>query len=160
MRRFLKFLHTISAIGLAGGLGAYMSVLAAMPEDLSLETFLAVRESLAAVSARLILPSMVVALTSGLLAMAVHFPFHNAPWVWVKAISGILIFEATLGGLDAPAQAAAAAAGRAVTGEIDAAELARLVRDEWGAWWVLLGLSAANVALAVWRPGFGLGRRR
>lgn len=156
MRRFLKFLHTASAIGLAGGLAAYMLVLAAMPDDISLETLLAVRESLAVVANWLILPSMVVVLTSGLLAMGVHFPFHNAPWVWVKAISGVLIFEATLGAVDAPAQHAVAAANRAIAGDIETAELARLVRDEWGAWWALLGLSAANVAIAIWRPRFGL----
>ena len=156
MRKLLKFLHTLSAIDLAGGLAAYMFVLAATPDEISLETYASLRRSLAATANWLILPSMLIVLVSGLLAMAVHFPFHNAPWVWVKAISGILIFEATLGGVDAPAQQALAAADRALAGEIDSVELTRLVRDEWAAWWTLLALSAANVALAIWRPQFGL----
>lgn len=156
MRRLLKFLHTLSAIGLAGGLAAYMLVLGGAPDIASLSEYAALRASLVPVSKWLLMPSMLLVLVSGLLAMAVHYPFQNAPWVWVKALSGILIFEATLASVDAPAKAAAAAAANAVAGEIDAATLAGLVRDEWGAWWALLGLAAANVALAIWRPRMGL----
>lgn len=156
MRRTLKFLHTASAVGLGGGLAAYMLVLAGSPEITSIETHATLRHSLAMLTKWLLLPSMLIVLVTGLLAIAAHYPFMEAPWVWVKALSGILIFEATLASVDAPAQAAAAAAQRALDGEIDAAELARLLRDEWGAWWMLLALSAANVALAIWRPRFGL----
>lgn len=156
MRRLLKFLHTLSAIGLAGGLAAYMLVLSAAPEVSSLSEYAALRASLVPLSQWLVLPSMLVALVSGLLAMAAHTPYLNAPWVWVKALSGILIFEATLASVDAPVTAAAEASARAVAGELDGAALAGLIRDEWGAWWMLLALAAANVALGIWRPRFGL----
>lgn len=159
MRRTLKFAHTISAIGLAGGLAAYMLVIAATPEVTSLEAHASLRASLAVVAKWLILPSMLIVLVSGLLAMAVHYRFQEMPWVWIKALSGILIFEATLASVDAPAQQAAAATARAVAGEIDAATLKSLVRDEWVAWWILLALSAANVILAIWRPRFSLNRK-
>jgi hypothetical protein len=155
VRRLLKFLHTLSAIGLAGGLAAYMLVLTGAPDISSLSEYAALRASLVPVTNWLLMPSMLVVLISGLLAMAVHFPFQNAPWVWAKALSGVLIFEATLLSVDGPIKAAAAASARAVAGEIDAAALAGLVSDEWGAWWTLLGLAAANIALATWRPRFG-----
>ena len=159
MRRLLKFLHTLSAIGLAGGLAAYMLVLSAAPDINSLDAYAALRASLVPVTKWLLMPSMLVVLVSGLLAMAVRPAFMEAPWVWVKALSGILIFEASLASIDAPIRAAAAASARAVAGEIDAAALAGLVRDEWGAWWMLLALAVANVGLAIWRPRFGLRNR-
>lgn len=159
MRQTLKFFHTLSAIGLAGGLAAYTFVIGAAPEVTSLEAHATLRSSLAIVAKWLILPSMLIVLVTGLLAMAVHHRFQEMPWVWVKALSGILIFEATLASVDAPAQQAAAATARAVAGEIDIATLERLVRDEWGAWWALLALSAANVALAIWRPTFRLNKK-
>lgn len=156
MRRALKFLHTMSAIGIAGGMAAYMLVLASAPEVASLEAYANVRQSLAVVSKWLILPSMLVVLVSGLLAIAVHYPFAEAPWVWAKALSGIVVFKAALLSVDGPAQRAAEVSARAMAGEIDAARLASLMHDEWGSFWMLLALSAANVALAIWRPRFGV----
>ena len=156
MRRLLKFLHTMSAIGITGGLAAYMLVLANAPEIDSLEAHAALRHSLAMVSKWLILPSMLVVVLSGLLAIAAHFPFAEAPWVWAKALAGILVFEATLMSIDGPAQRAAEISANAVAGEVDPAQLASLMQDEWGAWWILLALFTANVVLAIWRPRFGL----
>lgn len=156
MRRLLKFLHTMSAIGLTGGLAAYMMVLAYGPPVESLEAYAAMRESLAMVSKWLILPSMLIVVLSGLLAIAAHYPFAEAPWVWVKALAGILVFESTLMAIDGPAQRAAELSEKALGGEVDPSQLAGLVSDEWGAWWILLGLFTANVVLAIWRPRFGL----
>lgn len=152
MRRLMKFLHTASAIGLAGGLSAYMLALSAAPDISSVAEYSALRNSLATVSTWLILPSMVVVLASGLLSIAVHRPFHNAIWAWIKAASGILIFEETLRAIDAPAQAAARAAARTMSGEIDIVALPGLIHDEWVSWWLILALSAANIALGIWRP--------
>jgi len=156
MRRLLKFLHTMSTIGITGGLAAYMLVLATAPPVESLEAYAAMRESLAMLSKWLILPSMLIVVLSGLLAIAAHFPFAEAPWVWAKALAGILVFEATLLAIDGPAQQAARLSEKALAGEIAPAELAGLVSDEWGAWWILLALFTANVILAIWRPRFGL----
>ena len=156
MRKTLKILHTLSAIGMSGGLAAYMLVLATTPEITSLEAHASLRASLALVAKWMILPSMLVVIVTGLLAMAVHDRFQEMPWVWIKALSGILIFEATLASVDGPAQQAAAATARAVAGDIDIATMQSLLRDEWGAWWMLLALSVANVLLAIWRPRFNL----
>ncbi|MEM9531960.1 MAG: DUF2269 family protein [Pseudomonadota bacterium] len=158
LRRSLKFLHTASALGLTGGLAAYMMTLAYGPPPESLEAYAALRESLNTVANWLLTPSMVVVLVSGLLAMAAHYPYMEAPWVWVKAVSGILVFEATLGSLDAPAQRAAVAAQKALDGTIDQDRLNELIHNEWGAWWMILALSAANMILAIWRPRFKVPR--
>jgi hypothetical protein len=156
MRRLLSFLHTLGAIGYAGGLAAYMLVLTGASDITSLNEYAAPRASLVPVTTWLLMPSMLVALVSGLLAMAINFSYQNAPWASAKALSGILIFESTLMAIDDPIKSAAAASARALAGESDAGALSRLVEDERGAWWALLGLAAANVALAVWRPRFGM----
>lgn len=155
MKRLLKFIHSLSAIGLTGGLAAYMLVLAAAPDNAELAAYAALRTSLAFVSKWMIVPSMLLVILSGLIAMIVSYKFMEMPWVWIKALTGLLIFEATLASIDAPAQQAATAMAQAVAGEIDAQTLTKLVRNEWGAWWVLFGLSVLNVALATWRPRFG-----
>ena len=132
-----------------------MLVLAAGPDISDVDAYAALRTSLDSVSSWIIVPSMGLVTTSGLLAMGIHFPFQSAPWVWIKAISGLLIFEATLASVDAPASRAATAAAKAAAGEIDVAELTALVQDKWVAWWVLLALATINVAFAIWRPRFG-----
>ncbi len=159
MRRFLKFLHTVGAVGLMGGLAAYMLVVATTPDDVSLETYAAIRTNLAAISRYLVVPSLGLVMISGVLSMAATFQFQNAGWVWLKAGAGILIFEAMLANVDGPARHAAVAAQQALAGEIDRAEMALRVRDAWGAWWTLLTLAVANVVLATWRPRFVRRRR-
>jgi len=154
MRKFLKLLHTLGAIGLTGGTAVYLMLIAAPPPATSLEALDAVRQNIAFVSAWLIVPSMAVVLASGLLAMAVHTPFHDAPWVWIKALSGVLIFEAVLASVDGPAQRAADASAAALAGELDPAELSTRIHDHPIALWVILALAAANVAFGIWRPRF------
>ncbi len=159
-KRLVKFMHTTTSLGLVGGLAAYMIVLWAGPEIDSLAAYTALRSSLAQVSKWLLIPSMLGALVTGLLAMMLHYPYLEKPWVWLKAVSGVLVFEASLGSIDAPAQAAARLSMEALNGEIDTATLAAQVRDEWTAWWILLGLALANIALATWRPQFTMFGRK
>ncbi|MFK8014320.1 MAG: hypothetical protein AB8G17_02610 [Gammaproteobacteria bacterium] len=159
LKRSLKFLHVLSAIGFAGGLTAYMLILANSPDVAAAADYAALRSALALVAKWMIVPSMIVGVCSGLLAMAFHFPFHDEPWVWAKALSGVLIFEASLMSVDAPAQRAAEATAKAVDGEIDAATLASMISDEWVALWVILILAAANVLLAIWRPHVRFGAK-
>lgn len=158
LKRALKLLHTLSAIGFAGGLAAYMLILNGAPEISASAQYLVLREALASLANLVIVPSMVIGVTSGLLAMAFHFPFHDAPWVWAKALSGVLLFEASLMSIDAPAEQAANAVAKAINGDIDPATLSDLVHDEWVAMWTVLALAVANVVLAIWRPRFRFGR--
>ena len=158
-KRTVKFLHTVTGLGLVGGLAAYMLVLWAGPDVTTIDAYAAMRASLAAVSKWLIMPSMLGVLVTGLLAMALHYSYMEAGWVWMKMLSGVLVFEASLGSIDGPAKAAVILSERARAGEIDAATLAAGVRDEWGAYWTLLFLAVANIALATWRPKFRFSRR-
>lgn len=159
-KRTTKFLHTVTGLGLVGGLAAYMLVLWAGPDVSALNEYAAMRQSLAAVSKWLIMPSMLGVIVSGLLAMALHYPYMESGWVWLKMLSGVLVFEASLGSVDGPAKAAVILSQKAQADEIDMATLAAGVRDEWGAFWILLGLAVANIALATWRPRFSRSRRR
>lgn len=154
LRRFLKLLHTFGAIGLVGGLGAYMLILGTGPGPEVVPEHAALRQSLAMLSKWLIVPSLLGVILSGVLSMAVHHPFQDKGWVWAKLLSGLLIFESSLATIDGPARRAAEVAERARLGEIDAASMAALINDRWGAWWVLLVLFFANVVLGIWRPRF------
>ena len=153
-RRFLKLAHTLGAIGMAGGIAAFMLLLANGPEPGATPEYLALREGLYAISSKLVLPSMAVIFLSGVLSMAVHFPFQNALWVWLKLAGGFLIFESMLATLDAPARRAVEAAKQALTGELSEPDLVARISEPWGAWWVLLILAGLNVVLAIWRPRF------
>ncbi|MEM6511904.1 MAG: hypothetical protein AAF660_02740 [Pseudomonadota bacterium] len=154
MRKVMKFLHTTGSLGVAGGLAAFMLILHFGPPLGATAEYAHLREILDALSSYIILPSMALVMLSGVLAMAVHFPFQSATWVWIKLLTGFLILESMLATLDAPSRDAAAAARDAVVGNIKADELPAAVQDHWFAWWVLLSLALGNVGLAIWRPRF------
>ena len=154
MRRALKLFHIVSSAGFIGGIAVYIMLLAHSPEAKDIEAFDQNRQDIALIAHWLILPSMAVILLSGLLSIAVHRPFHEARWVWVKALSGILVFEATLASIDGPAQRAAQTSAAAIAGDLDVSELVAKVHDHTGALYILLGLAVANIMLGIWRPRF------
>ncbi len=154
LRKTMKALHTLGAIGMAGGIAALMLLINAGPEPAASTEYLAVRVAAYDISRILILPSMALVFLSGLLAMAVHFPYQNALWVWLKLGAGFLIFESMLATIDAPARKAVDAVRAAMAGDVAPSELPTRVQDAWGAWWVILILAALNVVLAIWRPRF------
>ena len=96
MRKTLKFLHTVGAIGYAGAAAALLVLHAQLPDPEDLERFATLRMAMGAVAERILLPSIALVLVSGLLAMAFNRAFHNAGWVWLKLIFGVLVFEGTL----------------------------------------------------------------
>lgn len=155
MRRTLKFLHSIAAIGMTGALAAHLILLSVSPEPTSLEAYAAMREGIAAIARYLLLPSLGLVLFTGLLALGMHTPFHNAGWAWVKAAMGLWIFQGTLKGIQGPAEKAASVSARALSEEIDPQVLQELMRTEWGSLWLILALAIANVAIAIWRPRLG-----
>ena len=151
-RKLVKIVHTLSAIAYAGGIAGYLFVLMGAPEPTEIGQLLTMRTSIDFLVSWLIVPGMLVVLVSGLVSMMVHTPFMEQGWVLLKALAGVLVFEATLASIDAPAKRAMHAAERAAAGEFDLAELSGMIHDEWMALWVLLALSAANVVLGIWRP--------
>ena len=73
MRRAGKFMHTCAACGMIGALLAYAIVLTTAPQDTA-QSYADMRQTVSALCSYLLLPSMALALISGLLSMAVHRP--------------------------------------------------------------------------------------
>lgn len=139
---------------MTGGVIAYLLLVEFGTSPAISADYLALRDAIYLASRWVIMPSMVIVLASGLLAMAVHHPFQNMLWVWIKALTGLLVFEATLASVDGPARRAAAAAAEALDGQLTLAELDAAVRDHIAALWILLALFAVNVVLGIFRPRF------
>lgn len=151
MRKALKFLHTVAAAGLIGGVAAHAILLAAAPAD-SPAAYADLRQAIAAIGNWLLLPSLAVALVTGLFAMAWHRPFIDKGWAWLKAALGILMFKAVTEIVGAKANHAAVVSRRIADGEAEAAVLEAAIASEWAALAAIAALSLANVALGIWRP--------
>jgi uncharacterized membrane protein len=151
MRKTIKILHTLSGAGLIGGLAAYMILLVAVPVD-DPAAYAGLRQSIAVISNYVLLPSLAVALISGLLSMMVHPPFLDRGWVWIKAGLGILMFKGVLTVIGAKADHAAAVSAEIAAGTADPNALQSLIGLEWIALWSVMAISVANVVLGVWRP--------
>ena len=152
MRRWLKALHEIAAIGVAGTLAACLVLVATSPGD-SPVAYAAVRSAIDALVKWLLVPSLALVLVSGLLAIAFNRAYHDAGWAWLNALTGITIFEGTLLTIAASARRAAEMSAAAASGAPpEPGQLAAVLRTEWGGLWMILAVALANVALAIWRP--------
>ncbi|MEQ9500458.1 MAG: hypothetical protein RIT81_26525 [Deltaproteobacteria bacterium] len=152
MKRLLKFLHEIGTVGLMGAIAAQI-ILSIAALDLPDAEYATYREAIHVVSKFLLLPSLGLVLFTGLLAIAVHPPYHNAGWAWIKALLTVAVLEGTLGGIQGPAREAATLARRIAEGDESArAAIGHVLRHESGALWMIMFLSVVNIALAVWRP--------
>lgn len=160
MRRTLKFIHTMAAIGMMGALAAHIVLLATAPPLTSFAEYAAVRQGIAAIAEWILFPSLGLVLVSGLLSMTTLGIFHDAPWAWVKLLTAVLVFEHTLLSVQGPAVRFAELSAAAVGEPLDPKLAARLMDNEWGALWVILALATANVVLGVWRPRFRRRRRQ
>jgi hypothetical protein len=86
------------------------------------------------------------------MAIAVNRAFHNAGWAWAKLVSGVLIFEWGLVGIQGPMQQEAELSAHALAGSGDVAALAASIRPEEMSLWILLVVTVVNVMLGIWRP--------
>ncbi len=143
-RRLLKFAHTLGAAGFMGGAVALIAMAIGVRAPVGAAGELLLLSAMAKVAAWIIGPSMILVVVSGLLAMAVNPAFHDVGWVWLKAATGILVLE---GGLHVLGPL-----GEAAKRGPDPSSAMRLFTAEIGTLWVLLAVSAANIALGVWRP--------
>ncbi|KAB1073005.1 hypothetical protein [Methylobacterium planeticum] len=152
MRRFLKFLHTMGAIGLMGAMACLLVMLALAPPPTSLAEYALMRGTMGAVATWIFFPSLGLTLIAGLLAIGLHRGFHDAGWAWLKAATGILVFESGFVGVLGPMQQEADLSAGAVLGRVDPATLAGSLAAERNTLWVLLAIATANVVLGIWRP--------
>lgn len=152
MRRFLKFAHTMGAIGFMGSLASLLVMLSVAPPPSSLAGYAVMRGAMGATASWIFMPSLGLTLVAGLLAIGLNRGFHNAGWAWVKLATGILIFEGGLSGVQGPMQEEAALSVQALAGQIDPATLAGSLGSERATIWVLLAVATVNVVLGIWRP--------
>jgi hypothetical protein len=152
LRRLLKCLHTLGAIGMMGSMASFLAALAFLSGPTSLAGQAAVAGAMAEIATWVFLPSMALTLLSGILAMAATSGFHDAGWVWIKAATGILVFEGGLQYVAGPIQEAGRTSASLLAGRLDGVDVARALTAERNTLWVLLGVALVNVALGVWRP--------
>jgi hypothetical protein len=135
-----------------GAMACLLVLLALCPPPTQLAGYALMRGAMGAVSTWIFLPSLAVTLIAGLLAIGVNRAFHNAGWAWVKAGTGILVFESGLMGIQGPMQEEAERSASALAGQVDPATLAGAVPAESYTLWVLLAVATANIVLGIWRP--------
>lgn len=158
-KRLLKILHEVGTVGLMGAIATELVLLGTAAGRPPAE-YAALRQGIHDVARWVLVPSMGLTLFTGFLAMAIHRPFHNAAWAWVKALLGVSVMEATLFGVSGNAKQVAELSAQVAAGTADARGLASLLRHEWGVLWVLLFISLVNIVLGVWRPKLFRGLRR
>jgi uncharacterized membrane protein len=153
VRRLFKFLHTLAAAGLTGGIAALAVVVILAPASIGTVSYVPIMVAMAKIAAWVIGPSLVLTVVTGLLAMVANPAYYEAGWVWAKAATGLALLE---GGLRiiGPLQDEAKRAGAALASASNAADLASLLTSEENTLWLLLAVSVANIALGVWRPRF------
>ncbi|MRD47957.1 hypothetical protein [Caenimonas koreensis] len=148
LRLGAKTVHDVASIAYGGALAACL-VINHTADLAATSDFLAARLIYAAIAKYVLVPSMAVVVLSGLLALAATRAYSEAGWAWLKALTGISVFAATLmiagsaGNQGEVAQAAAAG---------DMQMLQTLLRSERNTLWLLIVLCVVNVVLAVWRP--------
>ena len=151
-RLTIKVLHQLGATGVMGALGCCIVLVIVAPRD-SLVEYAALRQGIAAITSWLLVPSLLLVLVTGLLAIAANRAYMDAGWAWIKAALGLVMFEGTLLTIQSSAtRAAEIAALAANSSDGNPAALEPLVRTEWAGLWTMLALSFANIVLAVWRP--------
>lgn len=152
MRRLLKFLHTIGAIGLMGAMACLIVLLGFVPKPTSLPEYAMMTAAMGGIATWVFFPSLALTLIAGLLAIAANRAYHNAGWAWAKLATGILIFEWGFTAILGPLQEEAELSARALAGGLDPATLTASIGSERNSLWVLLAVAVANVVLGVWRP--------
>jgi len=154
MRRLLKFLHTIGAIGFMGGIASLLVLMGFAPSPSSLADYALFYSAMAGIATWIVYPSLVITLIAGLLAIAANPAFYNAGWVGAKLATGVLIFEGGLVYVQGPIQEEARRSAAALAGDLDAAAITGFAGAERNTLWLMLVVATANVALGVWRPRF------
>jgi hypothetical protein len=152
MRAFLKFLHTIGAIGMMGASACLLVLMSGTVSPPSLPDYALMHNAMARIVTWIFFPALILTLAAGLLAIAVNRAFQNAGWAWAKLATGVLIFEAGLVNVVGPLQEEAKRSASALAGQLDPALITGAYGAERGTLWLLLVISVVNIVLGIWRP--------
>jgi uncharacterized membrane protein len=145
-----KTLHDLASIGFGGALAACLVI------NLNHAAFAdpaAARQAFDAIARYVLVPSMVVVVVSGLIALGATHSYQSAGWAWAKTLLGLSVFEATLLIGGSSRRLAELASNTAA----EAGLLDTLLRSERNTLWLLIAVSVVNVVLAVWRPRLSRG---
>ena len=149
MRRLMKFMHTMGAIGLMGAMACLLVLFTFIPPPTSLSEYALMRAAMAGIGTWVFLPSFGLTLIAGL---AVNRGYQRAGAAWVKRLSGVLLFEWGLAAIQGPMQQEVELSALALAHEVDPTALAASVDAEWKFLLVMVALATANVILGIWRP--------
>lgn len=133
-------------MGFGGGLASCLLINLTARSD-SPSEFMAARHAYASIAQYVMIPSMVVVVVSGLVALASTRGFMDSGWAWVKALLGLSVFEATLVIVGSSRNAVELALAASDSDALDA-----FLRSERNTLILLIAVTVANVVLAVWRP--------
>jgi hypothetical protein len=137
-----------------GAIASLIVLMSFAPPPTSLAEYALTYDAMAEIATWIFYPSLVITLIAGLLAIAANSAFHNAGWVGAKLATVVLIFKAGLVYVQGPIKEEASRAASALAGKLNPAEITGSYGAEKNTLWLLLIVSAANVALGVWRPRF------
>jgi hypothetical protein len=153
MRRLMKFLHTMGAIGLMGSMACLLVLLGFMPEPASLSEYARLRAAMGGIAQWIFLPSLALTLIAGLAAIALNRSYDNAGWAWAKLMTGIWCSSSAFRPFRPRWSMKRRSARPPLPGDADAAAmLGQMLDAEWNSLWVLIAVAVANVVLGIWRP--------
>jgi hypothetical protein len=152
VRQLLKILHTVGAIGLMGAMACLLVLASLVPPQTALAEYALMRKAMGAIASWIFFPSLGLTLIAGLIAIAYSRAFHNAGWAWLKAASGILVFESGFVGVLGPMQQEAERSAQVLAGQLDPTLLSTSLGAERATLWALLAVAFANIVLGIWRP--------
>ena len=117
-RQLLRCLQ-VGAIGLMGAMASLLVLASLVPPQTALAEYALMRKAMSAIATWIFFPSLGLTLIAGLVAIAYSRAFHNAGWAWLKAASGILVFESGFVGVLGPMQQEAERSAQALAGQLD-----------------------------------------
>lgn len=152
--RLIKFLHLLALAGFVGGLVSTL-LLSDFADAAPPSVLAALRMSIASLGESLVVPSLVLLMLTGMLLVVARPQLVRARWLWMKAALAVAVAAIALAVVHPAITRAALLAAEGVLGTPALDEMSRTfsVERAWGV--VVLLLSAAAVALAVWRPRLG-----
>lgn len=83
-------------MGVTGAVLCQLVLLQLRPPVADLEGFALYSQALAEISGMVLFPSLGVVVLSGFLSVGINRAFHSAPWVFIKLMFSVLVFESTL----------------------------------------------------------------